>query len=79
MKDLFDSYDKDKSGRLEKDEATLLLRDILQSMGITQEIPQEVLEEGFTILDEDENQTLSRFEIKPIVEYFLKLFKGEIE
>ena len=60
VRELFEKYDKDKNGTLEKKEFIKIIKDILRDLdeNITDLEIKEAADEGFKLFDSDENKKI---------------------
>ena len=60
VRELFEKYDKDKNGTLEKKEFIKIIKDIIRDLdeNITDLELKEIADEGFKLFDSDENKKI---------------------
>lgn len=61
--EVWDKYDDDANGYLDKDETKKFFQDILGNLGFTDEFSDEAFEEVFTTLDLDASGTIEKEEL----------------
>ena len=65
--DIWDQYDKDGNGYLDKNEAKLLVLDSLKLMGENTQIDQKEFDEVFKMFDKDGNGTIDKGEMASFI------------
>ena len=67
VEDIWDQYDKDGNGYLDKNEAKLLVLDSLKLMGENTQIDQKEFDEVFKMFDKDGNGTIDKGEMASFI------------
>ena len=67
VEDIWDQYDKDGNGYLDKNEAKLLVLDSLKLMGESTQIDQKEFDEVFKMFDKDGNGTIDKGEMASFI------------
>ena len=64
---IFDKYDKDKSGSLDKAELKKIIEDIFASMKDSRKITDDDAQKVLTAMDKDKDGTVSKAELVQII------------
>ena len=73
VRELFEKYDKDKNGTLEKKEFIKIIKDILRELdkNITDLEIKEIADEGFKLFDADENKKIEFYEFYDFMRFII--------
>ena len=73
VRELFEKYDKDKNGTLEKKEFKKIMKDILRDLdeNISESKLTEVADEGFKLFDQDENKKIEFDEFYQFIRFII--------
>ena len=73
VRELFEKYDKDKNGTLEKKEFIKIIKDILRDLdeNITDLEIKEAADEGFKLFDSDENKKIEFYEFYDFMRFII--------
>ena len=70
--DLWDKYDDDYNGFLDKDETRNFMKDILNQVPNAQEFSEDAFNELFIEFDEDESGTIEKHELLNFMQKLMK-------
>ena len=73
VRELFEKYDKDKNGTLEKKEFIKIVKDIIRDLdeNITDLEIKEIADEGFKLFDSDENKKIEFYEFYDFMRFII--------
>ena len=73
VRELFEKYDKDKNGTLEKKEFIKIVKDIIRDLdeNITDLEIKKIADEGFKLFDSDENKKIEFYEFYDFMRFII--------